>query len=115
MARELDVRRRRGLTWSVWRGAGLTELPPLSSVAYARTRKPNGLLMDFGAHVNGRAAASDRERATFFGKIYPEAGEDAERRLRRNPKSRKLGSAQNDLTMFGLHVEERSAPTISRI
>jgi hypothetical protein len=61
-----DVRRRRGLTWSLWRGAGLTELPPLSSVAYARTRKPNGLLMDFGAHVNGRAAASDRGEPPFF-------------------------------------------------
>ena len=69
-----DSRRRRGLTWSVWRGAGLTELPPLNSLALPETRKPNGLLMDFGAHANGRAAASDRERATFFGKIYQRRG-----------------------------------------
>jgi hypothetical protein len=60
------------------RGASLTELPPLGSVAQARTRKPNGLLMAFLIDVNRSAPAADTDRTSFLGKVHPEAGNDPE-------------------------------------
>jgi hypothetical protein len=48
------------------RSAGFTKLPPPGSVADARTRKPNAVLVALRVEVNGGTSPADAKRSSVL-------------------------------------------------